>query len=98
MVDVRIFKPSKNATQSGRNNIKMWVMEFEPNAPKNTDFLMGWIGSVDTKGQVRIKFNSKEEAIAFAKKNGLTPNVQESNKRKINPKNYADNFSFYRSS
>ena len=96
MPDVRIFKPSKTATQSGRNNIKKWVIEFEPNSPKQTDNLMGWIGSKDTKGQIQLKFNSKEEALSFAKKNGLTAHVQEPRKRKIRLKNYADNFSFNR--
>ena len=97
MTDVRIFKPSKTATQSGRNNIKKWVIEFEPTSPKQTDSLMGWVGSKDTKGQIQLKFNSKEEALLFAKKNGLTAHVQEPKKRKIKLKNYADNFSFYRS-
>ena len=97
MTDVRIFKPSKTATQSGRNNTKSWVLEFEPNSPKRTDDLMGWVGSKDTNGQVKIKFSSKEEAIAFANENGLTPNVQVSKNRKIKLKNYADNFSFKRS-
>jgi hypothetical protein len=97
MFDVRIFKPSKTATQSGRNNINNWVIEFEPDSPKQTDTLMGWIGSKDTKGQIRLKFSSKEEALSFAKKNGLTAHVQEAKKRRIKPKNYADNFSYYRS-
>jgi len=96
MVDVRIFKPSKTATQSGRNNAKSWVMEFEPNSPKQTDSLMGWIGSADTQGQVRVKFGSKEEALAFAKKKGLTFYVQEPRKVRVRAKNYADNFSFHR--
>jgi hypothetical protein len=97
MFDVKIFKPSKTVTQSGRNNIDNWIIEFEPNSPKQTDPLMGWVGSKDTKGQIRLKFSSRDEALSFAKKNGLTAYVQEPKKRKIKPKNYADNFSFYRS-
>ena len=97
MTDVRVYKPSRTATQSGRNNVKKWVVEFEPNSPKQTDALMGWIGSKDTKEQVHLKFSSKEEALSFVKKNGLTAHVQESKKRKLKSKNYADNFSFYRS-
>jgi hypothetical protein len=96
MTDVRIFKPSKTAMQSGRNNVKRWVLEFEPGGPKQTDHLMGWIGSGDTTAQVRLKFDSKEEAVAFAKKNGLSARVQDPKKRRIRPKNYSDNFSFHR--
>ena len=96
MADVRIFKPSKTATQSGQNNIKSWVMEFEPKSPKQIDPLMGWVGSADTHGQVQIKFGSKEEAVAFAKKSGLTSYIQEPTKVRVKIKNYADNFSFHR--
>jgi len=96
MTDVRIFMPSKTAMQSGHGNTKRWVLEFEPNQPKQTDPLMGWIGSGDMRGQVQLKFDSKEEAVAFAKKNGLTARVQNPKKRRPQPKNYADNFSFHR--
>ena len=96
MTDVRIFKPSKTAMQSGLGNAKRWILEFEPGSPKQTDPLMGWLGSADTRGQVRLKFDSKEEAVAFAKKNGLTARVREPKNRWIKPKNYADTFSFHR--
>ena len=96
MTEVRIYKPSKTAMQSGYANTRRWVLEFEPGAPKITDPLMGWIGSADTRGQVRLRFGSKEEAIAFANKHGLNYRVQEPRSRRIRPKSYADNFSFRR--
>ncbi|NQU59669.1 MAG: ETC complex I subunit [Rhodospirillales bacterium] len=96
MTDVRIYKPTKTATQSGRRNTRAWVLEYEPGARKETDPLMGWVGSADTKGQVRLKFQSKEEAVAFARKNGITYHLQEPKPRRIRPKNYADNFGFHR--
>ncbi len=96
MTEVRIYRPAKTAMQSGRHNLKRWVLEFEPAAGKRTDPLMGWIGSTDTRGQVRLGFDSKEEAVAFAKKNNLTTRVREPKRRRIKPKNYADNFSFHR--
>ena len=96
MPDVRIFQPAKTAMQSGRQNVKKWVLEFEPGAAKETDTLMGWSGSRDTRGQVRMRFDNKEDAIAFAKKNNLSYSVTEPKKRRIKPKNYADNFSFTR--
>ena len=97
MTEVRIYKPAKNAMQSGRQNVKRWVLEFEPEHAKETDPLMGWIGSGDTRQQVHLRFDSKEDAVAFAKKNGLAVRIQEPRSRRIRPKNYAENFGFRRS-
>jgi hypothetical protein len=96
MSEVRIYKPSKSAMQSGRRNTDRWVLEFEPSQPKETDFLMGWIGSSDTKGQVCLRFRSKEEAVAFAEKNGMAYRLQEPKTMRVQPKNYAENFGFRR--
>lgn len=96
MPDVRIYQPAKTAMQSGRANVKKWVLEFEPGSRKETDTLMGWVGSSDTNGQVRMRFSSKEDAMAFAKKNGLSFQVFDPKKRRIKPKAYADNFAFGR--
>jgi len=96
MPEVRIYQPAKTAMQSGRANTRQWVLEFDPSAPKAPDPLMGWIGSPDTNGQLRLSFDSKEEAIAFAKKNGLPYRVFEPKERRIRPKSYAENFSFTR--
>lgn len=96
MPDVRVFQPAKTAMQSGRANVKKWIIEFEPGSKKETDTLMGWTGSRDTKGQVRMTFSSKQEAIAFCQRNTLSYTVSESKKRRIKPKNYSDNFAFGR--
>ena len=96
MTEVRIFKPARSAMQSGRQNVKRWVLEFEPESAKQTDPLMGWVGSSDTSGQVRLEFDSKEGALAFAQKNKLTARVQNPKPGRIKYKNYADNFSFHR--
>ncbi|WP_043745018.1 ETC complex I subunit [Paramagnetospirillum magneticum] len=94
-MQVRIYRPAKTAMQSGRNgNAKSWVLEYEPTAPKQADNLMGWLGSTDTSSQVRVKFATMEEAVAFAKKKGLDYQVATENARLQKPKNYADNFRF----
>jgi hypothetical protein len=95
MTQARIYRPAKTAMQSGRGgNAKSWVLEYEPVAPKQPDNLMGWLGSSDTLSQVRVKFATQEEALAFAKKKGLTVEVASENVRLQKPKNYADNFRF----
>ena len=96
MADVRIFKPTKTAMQSGYANTRKWVLEFEPGMAKSIDPLMGWTGSADTRDQVRLRFESKEEAVAFADKNGLSYRLDEPKKRRFFPKSYADNFRFDR--
>ncbi|MTI09647.1 ETC complex I subunit [Curvivirga aplysinae] len=91
-MEVRIFKPAKTAMQSGRNNLKKWVLEFEPTDRAAADQLMGWVGSADTNKQVQLKFETKEEAVAYATKRGFAYTISEEKIRKIKPKAYADNF------
>jgi len=88
---VRIYQPAKTAMQSGRGK-RRWVVEFEPSAPRRPEPLMGWIGSTDTKRQVRLRFDTKEEAIAYAERNGLAYVLDEPQTRTIRPKSYAENF------
>jgi hypothetical protein len=95
MSQVRIYLPAKNAMQSGRGNSQKWVVEFEPADRKTPDPLMGWNGSRDTLAQVKLRFATKEEAIAFAEREGHAYTVVEARPVKLHkPKNYADNFSF----
>ncbi len=92
MTGVRIYRPSKSAMQSGRANTRHWLLEFAPSEPKRPDDLMGWIGSGDTRRQVRLRFDSREEAVAYAERNGFAYVVEEPQTRHIRPKSYADNF------
>ena len=93
---VRIYRPAKNAMQSGRGNSKRWVLEFEPSAGATPDPLMGWASSADTRRQVRLRFESEAEAVAHAREKGYTYTVVKRNERKVMPKSYADNFAYSR--
>jgi hypothetical protein len=93
---VRIFRPAKSAMQSGRGKVKLWVLEFEPSDAKRPDALMGWAGSRDTRSQLRLSFDSKEDALAYAQRNGFVARVHEPKERTVQPKNYAENFAFNR--
>jgi hypothetical protein len=92
----RIFRPAKNAMQSGRRNTKRWVLEFEPASARFVEPLMGWTGSADQNGQVRLSFATREEAIAYAEKHNIPFEVLEPHATNIQIKPYADNFSFYK--
>jgi len=96
MPEVRIYQPTKTAMQSGRRNTRKWVMEYVPVAPERADPLMGWIGSQGTLRQIKLKFDSRDDAVSFAKKNQLSYSVSEPKTRRIKPKNYSDNFAFDR--
>ena len=77
--------------QSGYNNTKKWILEFiTVNAPENP--LMGWESSIDTNSEIILNFSSKENAIAYAKKNHIDYDLKNDQKRKIVKKSYADNF------
>ena len=94
-MQVRIYKPSKTAMQQGRAQTDRWVLEFEPGA-RRVEPLMGWTTSDDTSAQVRLRFDSKEEAVAYAQKHGLMYSLEEPRERKLRPKAYADNFAYRR--
>ena len=91
MKRAKIFIPSKTAMQSGRGKTKKWVLAFESKNTK-TNPLMGWETSKDTMSEVRMKFSTKELAIAYAKKNNIKYKVIETKKRNFIKKSYADNF------
>jgi hypothetical protein len=96
MPEVRIYRPAKTAMQSGRRNTKQWILEFEPSSKREVEPLMGWISSADTRDQVRMSFDSKDEAVAFAEKNKYAYRIYDPEPRRIKPKSYAENFAFKR--
>ncbi len=92
MAKARIFKPAKNAMQSGTANVNHWRLEWEPETRKTTDKLIGWNGSTDMKQEVKLKFDTLEEAVKYAESNGIEYEVFEEHKSKFKPKSYAENF------
>ncbi len=92
----RIYKPSKNAMQSGQGRSKEWLLVYEPAAQRDIDPLMGWTSTTDMQSQIRLNFASKEEAIAYAERNGIPYLVQEETTHQVRSKSYADNFRFGR--
>ncbi len=92
----RIYRPTKTAMQSGRRNTKRWVLEFEPEEARSLDPLMGWTSSGDTPGQIRLYFDTKEEAVAYAQRNKIPHQVLPDHDRAPKEQAYADNFAFDR--
>ena len=89
---VKIYQPAKTAMQSGVANTRKWLLEPEEENTRFIEPLMGWTGNTDTKGQLRLSFGTKDEAVAYAKSNGMEFQVIEPKKRKFTAKSYSDNF------
>ena len=87
----KIYKPTKSSMQSGLMKTKQWILEYIVHNDQIKP-LMGWQRSSNTLSEVKMTFNSKEDAIDYAKKNKIDYIVVETNKRSIVKKSYADNF------
>jgi hypothetical protein len=92
----RIFKQAKTPNQSGMARTKSWLLAFEQDKPREIEPLMGWTSSGDTRQQVRLSFDTKEEAIAYAEREGIAYRVEEPQESKRRIMSYSDNFKFNR--
>jgi hypothetical protein len=88
----RIYRPAKTAMQSGRAKTRDWLLEFEPATARRVDPLTGWTQSTDMNGQVRLSFETREEAVAYAQRHGIAFRLVEPHEPKKIIKAYADNF------
>lgn len=92
----RIYKPAQTAMQSGQGKTRDWVLDYEPEEPRVVESLMGWTSSGDMKGQLRLRFDTKEEAVAYAERHGIPYQVFEAKPSARRGLSYADNFAFNR--
>jgi hypothetical protein len=88
----RIYRPAKTAMSSGEAMAQRWVLEFEPERPKTIEPLMGYTSSDDMKSQIRLSFDSREEAVAYAIRNGIVYRVFEPKDKQRATISYSDNF------
>ncbi|WP_212525347.1 ETC complex I subunit [Actibacterium sp. MT2.3-13A] len=90
----RIYQPAKTAMQSGMAKTHHWVLEFAPASAREVDPLMGWTSSSDTQAQVRLRFDSKQAALDYAREHGIEAIVTEPKTRKpvIRKGGYGENF------
>ncbi len=92
----RIHRPAKTAMQSGKAKSHLWVLEFAPASARVPDPLTGWTQTGDMNGQVRLQFETREEAVAYAQKHGIPFEIQPEQTHKRIVRAYADNFAFSR--
>jgi hypothetical protein len=92
----RIYRPAQTAMQSGPARTKEWVLDYDPETPREIDPLMGWTSSRDMRSQLRLAFATEEEAVAYAERNGIAYRLEEPRLRAAVRKSYSDNFRFGR--
>jgi hypothetical protein len=91
-----IFKPARTAMQSGKGNTEKWVLAYEPEKPRTVEPLMGYTSSSDMHSQITLRFDTLEEATAYAQKAGIPYRIEvphEPRRRRIS---YTDNFRYDR--
>ena len=97
MAEARIYKPARTAMQSGKGKTKDWVLDFDPARARRADPLMGWSGGGDTRSmEVSLRFETREEAEAYARRLGIDYAVVTPAEPKLKLKAYADNFRYDR--
>ncbi len=92
MTIARIIEEQRRTTQSGKARDGRWTLEFEREQPLRPDPLTGWAGSGDTRTQVRLTFDSKDEALAYAAREGFEAHIVPAAPVKLKLQAYADNF------
>ncbi len=92
----RISRPAKTAMQSGQAKSQRWMLDWEAEAAKSVDPLMGWTSTTDAKAQIRLFFATRQEAIAYAERKGLEYRVIEPKEKAPKTMSYSDNFRYGR--
>ena len=87
----RIYREQDKITQKGTARLNCWYLVYS-NSEKEIDPLIGWTGSFRPNSQVKLKFDSKEEAIKYAQKNSISFESIFKRNNSTAPKSYSDNF------
>ncbi len=92
----KIYQPCASTMQSGRANTQHWALEFVSKTPAVIDPLTGNARFTDMRAQLELKFDSLDDAIAYAVANDIPYRVKQTKVRKRISRSYADNFAFDR--
>ena len=90
---VKIYKDYQTPTQSGTANINQWILEFISTDDRFQEQIMGWTGSSNMyPSEVKLRFEDKNQAVKFAKKNKLEFFIQEYAEGEKTIKSYVNNY------
>jgi hypothetical protein len=92
----KIYRPAKTAMQSGKAKTRLWVLEFDQEQPRSIDPILGYTSSGDMKQQVKLTFDTQEQAEAYAQREGIEYRVIVPHEQARQSVSYTDNFRFNR--
>jgi hypothetical protein len=92
----KIYRPAKTAMQSGKAKTNIWLLEYEQETPRVIDSVTGYTGSGDMRQQLRLTFETRELAEAYAQRNGIEYRVIEPKDPTRKSVSYTDNFRYSR--
>ena len=92
----KIYKPEASAMTSGRANLDAWFLEYETDEPRMIDPLTGNDRNTDTRQQIKMKFDSLEAAVSYAKAKRIPHRVIAVQKTKRISRSYSENFAYDR--
>ena len=78
--------------QSGKGKSKNWVLLHVRQSGRGIDPLMGYSSSSDMQAQVRLTFDTKEEAETYARRQGLAYRIEAPHDAEVKRSVYTDNF------
>lgn len=92
----KIYKPEASAMTSGRAHLDVWCLEFQSTQRSMIDPLTGNARNVDTRDQLDMRFETLEDAVAYAKANNIPHRVVDRPKSKRISRSYSENFDYDR--
>jgi ETC complex I subunit conserved region len=95
-MSARIYRPTRTAMQSGSAKSTRWLLEYDAESDRLVEPLMGWTSSGDMKSQIKLWFDSKEDAVTYATRNGIAFRVEEPREATRKAVSYSDNFKYTR--
>lgn len=91
-LQVRLLCPTKNPMQSGLGRTKKWLLEF-PVRKNYVEPTMGLVACRSTAYETSLWFDSKEQALEYAKARGIEDlQIIEPSKSTNKPKSYGEHF------
>jgi hypothetical protein len=92
----KIYQPEPSAMTSGRATAGIWVLEYQSTQPRVIDPLTGNTRNSDTRAQLKMTFDTRDAAVAYAKANQIPHRVVDRPKSKRIPRSYSENFDYDR--
>merc|ERR1712054_424456 len=89
---VQIFKQAVDRGQHCPGIKLRWYVVFKHTAKKWYNPLMGWTSSGDPLSNLKLEFETKEQAELYCKNNGLHYEFGRQEQREELEQDYADNF------